>query len=43
LTDRVIPLEARIKAVADTFDVLTSNRPYRKVHTRPASVKEAAA
>jgi len=34
-----IPLEARIIAVADTFDVLTSDRPYRKAHTRPAAVK----
>jgi HD-GYP domain-containing protein (c-di-GMP phosphodiesterase class II) len=25
-----IPVEARIVAVADTYDVLTSNRPYRK-------------
>jgi HD-GYP domain-containing protein (c-di-GMP phosphodiesterase class II) len=25
-----IPLEARIVAVADTYDVLTSDRPYRK-------------
>jgi len=34
-----IPLEARIIAVADTFDVLTSDRPYRKAHPRPAAVK----
>ncbi len=34
-----IPLEARIIAVADTFDVLTSDRPYRKAHTQPAAVK----
>lgn len=25
-----IPIEARIVAVADTFDVLTSDRPYRR-------------
>jgi HD-GYP domain-containing protein (c-di-GMP phosphodiesterase class II) len=34
-----IPLEARIIAVADTFDVLTSDRPYRKAHSRSAAVK----
>jgi len=34
-----IPLEARIVAVADTFDVLTSDRPYRKAR----SVAEARA
>jgi len=39
LTDRAIPLEARIIAVADTFDVLTSERPYRKAHPRPKAVK----
>lgn len=30
LTSDSIPLEARIVAVADTFDALTSDRPYRK-------------
>jgi putative nucleotidyltransferase with HDIG domain len=29
LAGEAIPLEARILAVADTFDALTSNRPYR--------------
>jgi HD-GYP domain-containing protein (c-di-GMP phosphodiesterase class II) len=28
-----IPLEARIVAVADTYDVLTSDRPYRKARS----------
>ena len=32
-----IPLKARIFSVADTFDAMTSNRPYR----RPRSVSEA--
>jgi len=30
LTSDSIPLEARIVAVADTYDALTSDRPYRK-------------
>ncbi|MFI5052614.1 MAG: HD-GYP domain-containing protein, partial [Acidimicrobiales bacterium] len=30
LTSEAIPLEARIVAVADTYDALTSDRPYRK-------------
>ncbi|HYM67180.1 MAG TPA: HD-GYP domain-containing protein [Patescibacteria group bacterium] len=33
LAGEAIPLEARIVAVADTFDVLTSDRPYRKART----------
>ena len=30
LRGEAIPLEARILAVADTYDVLTTNRPYRQ-------------
>lgn len=30
LTGESIPIEARIVAIADTFDALTSDRPYRK-------------
>lgn len=34
LRGRDIPLEARIVAVADVFDALSSDRPYRKAHLR---------
>ncbi len=34
LSGRDIPLEARIVAVADVFDTLTSDRPYQKAHDR---------
>ena len=37
ISNTVIPLGARIMAVADTFDALTSNRPYHK----PRSLAEA--
>jgi HD-GYP domain-containing protein (c-di-GMP phosphodiesterase class II) len=33
LRGEAIPIEARIVAVADTFDALTSDRPYRKACT----------
>lgn len=33
LAGDAIPIEARIVAVADTYDVLTSDRPYRKART----------
>lgn len=32
LKDEAIPLQPRIIAVADTFDALTTNRPYQKAH-----------
>ncbi len=35
-----IPLFARIIAVADTFDAMTSNRPYRKEFPQEAAVAE---
>jgi putative nucleotidyltransferase with HDIG domain len=40
-----IPLGARIIAVADTFDALTSNRPYRRAigHARALEVLDAEA
>ena len=34
LAGDAIPIEARIVAVADTYDVLTSDRPYRKARTQ---------
>jgi HD-GYP domain-containing protein (c-di-GMP phosphodiesterase class II) len=33
LTGEQIPLLARVIAVADTFDALTTNRPYQQAHT----------
>ena len=33
LKDNEIPLAARIIAVADTFDAMTTDRPYRKGRT----------
>ncbi len=38
LAGDAIPIEARIVAVADTYDVLTTDRPYRKART-PAEAK----
>jgi HD-GYP domain-containing protein (c-di-GMP phosphodiesterase class II) len=38
LVGDAIPIEARIVAVADTYDVLTSNRPYRKACTRDEAI-----
>ena len=34
-----IPIEARIVAVADTYDVLTSDRPYRSAFTHFAALR----
>ena len=39
LRGEAIPLEARILAVADTFDVLTSNRPYRQAFDQERAVR----
>ena len=35
-----IPVEARILAVADSFDAMTSDRPYRAAMSREAAIKE---
>jgi putative two-component system response regulator len=40
LREKEIPLEARIVAVADVFDALTSRRPYKTAWTVEASVEE---
>ena len=40
LADGSIPLIAKIVAVADTFDAMTSDRPYRKALTRGAAFDE---
>jgi putative nucleotidyltransferase with HDIG domain len=35
-----IPLAARIFAVVDTYDAITSDRPYRKAHSHLAAINE---
>lgn len=40
LKDEEIPLQARILAVADTFDSMTSERPYRKTPGKEEALKE---
>ncbi|MEW5865607.1 MAG: HD-GYP domain-containing protein [Bacillota bacterium] len=39
LTDKDIPLNARILAVADAYDAMTSNRPYRRGYPPQEAVK----
>jgi putative two-component system response regulator len=43
LTGNAIPLEARIVSVADVFDVLTHDRPYRRAWTVEEAVAEIKA
>ena len=43
LQDDEIPLSARIIAVADTFDAMTSSRPYRRALAREVAVEEIRA
>lgn len=43
LQDREIPLEPRIIAVADTFDAMTTERPYRRALPPAAAAEEIAA
>jgi putative nucleotidyltransferase with HDIG domain len=40
LTDGQIPLIGRILAVADAYDAMTSQRPYRKVYTKKEAIGE---
>ena len=40
LKGKQIPLSARILAVADSFDAMSSNRPYRSRKSEPDSIKE---
>jgi putative two-component system response regulator len=35
-----IPLNARILTVADAFDAMTTDRPYRRARTQPEAVHE---
>ena len=39
LTEEQIPLLARVIAVADTFDALTTNRPYQHAHSPEEALK----
>jgi HD-GYP domain-containing protein (c-di-GMP phosphodiesterase class II) len=39
LSGELIPIEARIFAIIDVFDALTSDRPYRKAWTQEASLE----
>lgn len=40
LQGEAIPLEARIIAVADTYDAITNDRPYRKPLEENAAIEE---
>jgi HD-GYP domain-containing protein (c-di-GMP phosphodiesterase class II) len=40
LKGKEIPLEARIIAVADTYDAMTSDRPYRKALSEESAIEE---
>ncbi len=42
LAGDAIPIGARIFAIADTFDAMTSDRPYRRAGTREAARAEIA-
>ena len=39
LADAAIPLGARVVAIIDCYDALTSDRPYRRALSRPAAVR----
>jgi len=40
LKEDAIPLECRILAIADAFDAMTNDRPYRKAVSKSQAVKE---
>jgi HD-GYP domain-containing protein (c-di-GMP phosphodiesterase class II) len=40
LKEEDIPLECRILAIADAYDAMTSDRPYRKALSREQAFKE---
>jgi putative nucleotidyltransferase with HDIG domain len=40
LTSKELPLEAMILTVADSYDAMTSNRPYRKIITKEEAFEE---
>ena len=40
LKEQEITIEARIIAIADSFDAMTSNRPYRKAFTKEQAINE---
>ncbi len=42
LAGDAIPIEGRVTAVADTFDAMTSNRPYRKGLSPDVAIEEIA-
>ena len=40
LKGKDIPLEARLLSVADAYDAMTTDRPYRSALSREAAIKE---
>lgn len=40
LKEDMIPFECRILAIADAFDAMTNNRPYRKAMSKTQAIKE---
>ena len=40
LKGRDIPIECRILSIVDTFDAMTSNRPYRKALSKDTAIAE---
>jgi hypothetical protein len=40
ISDKAIPLGARILAVADSYDAMTTDRPYRKALSRSEAIEE---